>query len=95
MKLGIRLKINVNEIQKDKLFEGKKGKYLNLVTFVDIDTKDEYNNNGFVTQNGDKDEKMPILGNAQVFWKDTNHKVNESVNSFNSTPTNSDDEIPF
>jgi hypothetical protein len=43
----------------------------------DLDQQDQYENNGFVTQSQTKEErqaggdKMPILGNVKVFFKDS------------------------
>jgi hypothetical protein len=93
MKIGVRLSINVNEIQKEKLFKGKKGNYLDLVTFIEIDKEDNYGNNGFITQKGDKGESMPILGNTKVFWKDNIQQEENFSNS--SSSINSHEEIPF
>ena len=75
MKVGIRLKLNVSAIEKARLFQGKKGVYLDATTFVDLDNKDEYDNNGFVSQDISQEErkegkKSPIIGNASVFWRD-------------------------
>lgn len=72
MKVGIELQIDVTKIDKARLFQGKKGNYLTLTTFVDLDEKDQYDNNGFITQKKNKDEQgqLPILGNTKVFWSD-------------------------
>ena len=73
MKVGIRIKINVSKIIKDWLFAGKKGKYLDATTFVDLDQLDQYGNSGMITQDVPKDaqdDKGPILGNSIVFWKE-------------------------
>ena len=72
MKIGVNIKIDVKLLDKARFYIGEKGTYANLITFIEIDSKDEYGNNGFVTQEKNKDEdvKMPILGNAKVFWTD-------------------------
>lgn len=72
MKVGIELNIDVTLIDKARIYPGKKGKYLKLTTFVEPDQEDQYGNHGFVTQSKDKNEetRMPILGNAKVFWRD-------------------------
>ena len=64
------IKINVSKIDKDALYTGKNGKYLDLVLFENKDGEDQYGNHGFVTQDlpksrRDAGEKGPILGN----WK--------------------------
>jgi len=71
MKYGISLKIDVSKIDKKHLFSGQKGTYLDAVVFVDVDNKDQYENNGMIKQDGKDLDKAtsPILGNAKVFWK--------------------------
>ena len=41
MKIGVNISIDVTNIDKEKLFEGKKGKYLDAVAFIDIDEADK------------------------------------------------------
>jgi hypothetical protein len=67
--------INVTKIDKTALYEGKNGKYLNLVFFDNKDGPDQYGNDGFVTQDIGKErreagEKGPIIGN----WKEIGTK---------------------
>lgn len=69
------VKVNVTKIDKARLFEGKSGKYLDLVL---IDKPDEYGNDGFVCQSCSKEErergvKMPIIGS----WKRLGQKQGE------------------
>ena len=76
MKIGISISIDVTKIDKARIFEGKKGKYIDLTTFVDLDQVDQYDNNGFISQTVSKDErasgvKTPILGNCKVFFNDS------------------------
>ena len=72
--VGVRLKINVMKIEKARLFAAQSGaKYLDATVFINIDEKDQYDNNGMITQDIPKEEKDAgtkgaILGNAQVFW---------------------------
>ena len=76
MKVGVSISIDVTKIDKSKLFAGKKGTYLDLTTFIDLDNKDQYDNNGFIAQSQTKEErdsgaeKPPILGNVKVFYTD-------------------------
>ena len=106
MKVGIKLKINVSQIEKARLFAGKKGKYLDATVFVDIDNKDQYDNNGMITQDVTKEEKDqgakgPILGNVQVFWRDDNNQKEQAhsqgVQQAQATieQDDFDDDIPF
>jgi len=77
MKLGLSLKIDVTKIDKNRLFKGEKGTYLDLTTFIDTDELDQYGNNGFISQSVSKEEReakvqTPILGNIKVFYNDAN-----------------------
>ena len=95
-KVGISLKIDVTKIEKERLYEGKKGKYLDATTFVDLDELDQYDNSGMITQDVSKEDKDagvkgPILGNCKVFWKSdakAKAKAPAPEKSF-------DDDIPF
>jgi len=74
MKIGISVKIDVTKILKERLFEGEKGTYLDLTTFIDTDVVDQYENHGFISQSVSKEEReqkvqTPILGNCRVFYK--------------------------
>jgi len=74
-KIGVRLKIDVGKIDKASLFTGKKGIYLDVTAFIDLDQLDQYGNSGMITQDLSQErsmagEKGPILGNSIVFWKD-------------------------
>lgn len=80
MKIGISISIDVSKIEKARLYKGKKGVYLDLTTFIDLDNKDQYENNGFISQTVSKDERAsgiqtPILGNCKVFFTDSNSSV--------------------
>ena len=48
--VGISASIDVTKIDKAKLIDGKKGTYLNITAFVNLDEKDQYDNNGMITQ---------------------------------------------
>ena len=66
----ITAKINVGKIDKTALFEGKNGKYLDLVLFENKGGTDQYGNDGFVTQDigrkrREAGERGPIIGNYQ------------------------------
>lgn len=65
-----RLKIDVTKINKDLLFIGAKGKYMDLTLMDNRDGTDQYGNDGFIVQDVGKErreagEKGPIIGN----WK--------------------------
>jgi len=94
MKIGVNLKIDVTKIDKTRIFEGKNGKYVDMVCFIDTEEQDQYGNNGRIDQSVKKEEKQqgvkgPILGNAKVFWKDENtQQVKQEKESFDS-------DVPF
>ena len=74
-KLGISIKIDVTKIDESRIFEGQKGKYIDLTTFIDTDNPDQYENHGFISQSTNKQERdagvqTPILGNCKVFYSD-------------------------
>lgn len=97
MKIGVNIKIDVTKIDKSKLFEGKKGTYLDLTSFIDIDNKDKYDNNGFVSQSTTKEErdageKGAILGNVKVFFQDISANIDYKGPAVDDSL---DDDIPF
>lgn len=71
-KVGINLKIDVSKINKERLYRGQKGVYLDATVFVDLDELDQYGQSGMITQSWKDQQKGDgaILGNAKVFWKD-------------------------
>ena len=104
MKVALSIKIDVTKIDKSRLFKGEKGTYLDLTTFVDLDLKDQYDNNGFISQSVSKDEKAagvqtPILGNCRVFWTDGAQPAPTPSTPAPAAPgdssNNIDDDIPF
>ena len=96
-KYGIEIKIDVTKIDKARLFEGKKGKYLTMTAFIDVENEDQYGNNGMVTHKKEQGEdKAPILGNARVFWSGTSQQ--EASKPSVQQPNGMDDfedDIPF
>ena len=99
-KVGIGLKIDVTKIDKNRLFKGNKGVFLDVTTFVDLDEFDQYGNSGMITQDVYKEEreagiKGPILGNCKVFWpKKESSPVHPSAPAAD-TGESFDDDIPF
>ena len=105
MKVGISVRIDVTKIDKARLYKCEKGTYLDLTTFVDTEEKDQYENNGFISQSVDKEErdqgvKTPILGNVKVFYTGETERVQQQTNKewvdeykANSAPIT--DDIPF
>ena len=93
MKIGLSVRIDVTKIDKARLYAGEKGTYLDLTTFVDTDQQDQYENNGFISQSVDKQEReqgvqTPILGNVKVFFTDGAQSAPQSKAVI-------DEDIPF
>jgi len=94
MKVGLNISIDVSKIDKSRLYKGAKGNYLNLTTFVDLDNKDKYDNNGFINQSITKEERSngvqtPILGNVRVIYTDGNS------DSSASSVAELEEDVPF
>ena len=100
MKVGISLKIDVTKIDKERLFKGAKGTYLDATAFIDLDELDQYGNSGMVTQDVSKEEKQQgvkgaILGNTKVFWKDNSVSQPSSQPAQPAANQDIDPDIPF
>ena len=68
----IKGSINLNEIPKDKIYVGKKGKYLPITITIN-DEVDNYGNQGPVVVEQSKEEREAkvakvYLGNVKVVW---------------------------
>ncbi len=68
----VRASINLDKIPKDKIYQGKKGKYLSI-TFTVNDEVDNYGNQGPVIVDQTKEERTAkadkvYLGNVKVVW---------------------------
>ena len=68
----IKASINLNEIPKNKIIEGKKGKYLPITITIN-DEVDQFGNQGPIMVEQSKEEresKAPktYLGNVKVVW---------------------------
>ena len=73
----IKASIDVNKIPKDKIFIGKKGKYLPITITIN-DELDQFGNQGPVVVEQTKEErdaKAPktYLGNVKVVWSNGNN----------------------
>jgi len=72
-KIALALKINLSEIDMARVFQGKKGQYLDATIFVDMAELDQYGNSGMITQDVNEEERAQrvqgkILGNGKLFW---------------------------
>ena len=98
----IKTSINLNEIPKEKIFVGKKGKYL-PITITLNDELDQFGNQGPVVVEQTKEErdaKAPktYLGNVKVVWTNGNN-VEPAPRDNNSAPAPApaaaEDDLPF
>ena len=106
-KIGVSLKIDVSKIDKNRLFKGNKGTYLDCTAFIDLNELDQYGNSGMITQDVTKEEKEAgtkgaILGNCKLFWtgdgrqQAANHSSQQAhQQGQQAAPDNFDDDIPF
>ncbi len=63
----VSIRIDLDKVDNARIYQGAKGRYLDIVGVL-TETSDQYQNNGFVTQQITKEErqqgvKMPVLGN--------------------------------
>ena len=73
----IKTSINLNSIPKDKIYQGKKGKYLPITITLNNEL-DQFGNQGPVVVEQTKDERdakaaKTYLGNVKVVWTDGNN----------------------
>ena len=73
----IKTSINLNNIPKDKIFNGKKGKYL-PITITLNNEPDQFGNQGPVVVEQTKEEReakasKTYLGNVKVVWTNGNN----------------------
>ena len=73
----IKTSINLNNIPKDKIYNGKKGKYLPITITINNEA-DQFGNQGPVIVEQTKDERdakaaKTYLGNVKVVWTDGNN----------------------
>ena len=67
----ITAKINVSRIEKEHLFSGKNGKYLDLVIWENKNGPDQYGNTHFICQGISREareagQRGPIIGNLKM-----------------------------
>lgn len=102
-----RIKIDVSKIDKNSLFKGEKGTYLDVTLMDNRDGQDQYGNDGFVVQDIGKarreaGERGPIIGNwkhvgqappKQAPPQDAHNKA--KANAYQPDANDPDDDIPF
>jgi hypothetical protein len=92
----INLSVDVDKIDKNKLYKGKKGTYLKLTIAVN-DTKDDYGNDVSCWEEQTEEERnnkssKKYLGNGKVFWSNDTSSPVGSEPDFNADENNS---LPF
>lgn len=90
-----KAKIDVTKIDKQYLFQGAKGKYLDVLLIPNRNGTDQYGNDGMVTQSIPKEkrdagEKGAILGNYQKLSR-------QAAPATTAAPaaTDDSDDVPF
>jgi len=98
----IKASINLNAIPKEKIFVGKKGKYL-PITITLNDELDQFGNQGPVVVEQTKEERdakaaKTYLGNVKVVWSNGTN-VDPAPRDNNSAPAPApaaaEDDLPF
>ena len=97
----IKTSINLNNIPKDKIFVGKKGKYL-PITITLNDEVDQFGNQGPVVVEQTKEEReakeaKTYLGNVKVVWTNGNN-VNTAPRGdapSKCAPAKAEEDLPF
>ena len=100
MALILAASINLNEIPKDKIIIGKKGKYLPISITLN-DELDQFGNQGPVIVSQSKEEReakqaKTYLGNVKLVW--TNGEVKKFDNPQQQAapaPAAVEDDLPF
>lgn len=98
----IGAKIDVNKIDKNKLFQGKNGRYLAIDIIVN-DELDEYGNDTTITVQQSKSEreakeKKVYLGNGKTVWTgDSKRKGEPKAETQAPKPSSENvmDDLPF
>jgi hypothetical protein len=67
----ISAKLNVSKIEKDKMFKGREGTYLDITLLSNKGGKDAYGNDGMIVQDLGKEARLAgkrgqILGNYRI-----------------------------
>lgn len=94
----ITASINLDKIDKSKIVEGKKGRYVNIIINT-RDEEDDYGNNGYIAQSVSKEErdngvKGAILGNIKIYSNNGGGKSAPKKQS-SSSFEEEDDILPF
>ena len=91
----IALKIDVTKIDKSRLYEGKKGVYLDCLLMTNRDGASKYGDDGFIIQSIPQEarkagERGPIVGNWRYIQAGSTANTNN-----NNTQQEDTDKVPF
>lgn len=86
--------IDVTKIDKEKLYKGEKGTYLNLTIWIN-DQPDNYGNTMSIQQTTPKDMPKNYLGNAKEFVKVDNETQSNTGYTTSKKPQGTTDDLPF
>lgn len=90
----INAKIDVTKIEKNLLFKGKQGTYLDLSIWIN-DKPDQFGNDVSIQQRTKKDEPKIFLGNGKFYVKSQRPDNKEGQNQKGHTgPMSNIDELP-
>lgn len=100
----INFSLNIKDLPKDKLIQGKKGTYINLTMSVNDETR--FGNNAGIYISQSKEERdagnnKTYLGNGKVIWNDGQIKnadkedQAEAVEVEDHLAGRKDDDLPF
>lgn len=98
----INAKIDVTKINKDLLFKGVKGTYLDLTSWIN-DKPDQFGNDISIEQRTKKDENKIYLGNGKFYVKKESKPENKegvpqkstAMSDINDLPGANEDNLPF
>tara|TARA_A100000172_G_scaffold6035_1_gene3439 strand:- start:183 stop:491 length:309 start_codon:yes stop_codon:yes gene_type:complete len=98
----IKTSINLNDIPKDKIYVGKKGKYLPITITINNEV-DQFGNQGPVVVEQTKEERdakvaKTYLGNVKVVWTDGNNVDTAPRDNQSAAPAPAqveDNDLPF
>ena len=101
----INASINLNEIPKHKIIDGKKGKYLPITITINDET-DNFGNQGPITVGQTKEERESktakvYLGNVKVLWTNGQNVAvaprdgQQQSAPAKRAPANVEDDLPF
>jgi hypothetical protein len=98
--IGVNFQIDQDKLDELRFHIGKKGRYANLVLFLNSEP-DQYGQNGGIKQADTKEErdagiKLPFVGNAKIFWSDNPDFKPARVEQAQEPATDEfDDSFPF